>query len=169
MSELRRALVWVAMALASAGAASAADEPYVMKMPVTPTGPFPYEEYKALDESAIVRLCRDDDGCTLSLKMDGPGNLLTATERIYLSSFSLRYTTTLPNHDIQDGPYVDGDHHNQVLAYTQTKSAAGIVSCDVTDQDDNQTHLDLMEGFTIHIIATAPNLGTTTCVLTIFD
>ena len=76
MQVLKGALgiAWVAVALigASVPPARAVDtDTYVVIIDVAGK-PMPANEWRSLDENRIVELCRDQDGCTFQMKIDGP-------------------------------------------------------------------------------------------------
>ena len=129
-------------------------------------GPFPHEQYKFLDQSALMRLCADENGCKMEMKIAGPSGNKGSASTVHLSTQSLAYTTTLA---LDPPPYADADRHNIYLGILQAVTGAGDALCGITDQDDNQWHRDETVGFAMDFVVVAAGVGYTTCGLVVHD
>src|SRR5436190_305693 len=131
------ALLALVGALATAETLAAGNYGLAIDFEHSQGGPFPLSQHKFLDPSVIDSLCRDGDGCTISLKVDGSGGVQATTEWIFLSAFSPTYTTTTT---LNEPPFVDGDGLDRYLAVVQFKIMGpqfSQIACGLTDEDDN--------------------------------
>ena len=170
-----RNLRWVGVCLvvmaATAGSLNAAgldkSAPYTVTLDLTGG---PADKLQPLDENEVVARCRDANGCTIWLKIDGPAGLKTDVSRLALSGYSLSYRSTSIQ-GMADRPFVDADNLPQILAQAQIVTPKGTVSCAVTDLDRHPdgSAADDTEGFLVDAHASAPNLGENTCVVSIVD
>lgn len=99
------------------------------------------EAFHVLDLAALVDRCRDHDGCTMTLKMDGPAGIEIATQKVFLSEHSLQYGTSI-------NATVRAD--NNVLREALIEVSSANAGCSITDADDQNSLLDTNEGFSLH-------------------
>lgn len=171
MVKMRWGIVLVAAALIESPP-SAADPTvgsYTVVIDVS-KDPVGVQHWKFLDQSKIVALCGDQDGCTFQVKIDGPGGKANKAETIHLIRDSLEFTSTTTL-DPPPPPKVDADGRNRYLVYArrQTGASGDLAACDITDQDDNTGHRDSTVGFSMSFIATGPSVGATACALEVQD
>lgn len=109
--------------------------------------------WQPLNNDKMVELCRDHDGCTLRLKIDGPDGIVSTVETVYLSGYSLKFTTTTTVNGEPPPPFIDGDGTVVALAQVVTEDDDGIAGCAVTDEDDfDKLPVDLGEGFGMRFV-----------------
>lgn len=124
------------------------------------------DKFQQLDENEVVARCRDLDGCTVWVKIDGPAGIRLDIERLYLSAYSLSYTTS--GRVGTSPPLVDADKISQVVGRAHLQTAKGFAQCDFADIDAPATG-DVSEGFSLRGVTTAANLGATVCLVSIVD
>lgn len=129
-------------------------------------GPFPLLQRKFIDPKIMDSLCRDGDGCTISLKIDGPGGVLAKTEWVFLSAFSPAYTTSTT---INEPPFLDGDGLDRYLALVQRTDPQPAVGCGLTDEDDGPGNHDTKPGFGLTFWENGAGTGEWVCILAIRD
>ena len=109
-------------------------------------GPAAGQEFVTIEYSTVKDLCGDDDGCLMTLKVDG-STFEFSSQRVFMSAFSSLYKSTL-----SAAAHFDGLGGRADLIVVNTTD----VFCWVTDADVWLTLEDTDLGFSLLFVSESP-------------
>jgi hypothetical protein len=117
------------------------------------------EDFVIIEWTKVEDLCGDDDGCLMTLKVDGPSAIEFSSQRVFMSAHNALYKSSLSTASHIDG--AGGREDLVVVNYTD-------VACWVTDADTFLTLEDVGPGFSLFFLVESPGAALT-CALHIDD